>query len=255
MRFESPVLTLVLLFLLSASVFVFTEIYRSPKSSSDDYVKLVNKTSAFQVIQAKRAGNELTLSLLNNYDQSITAFVLTIGKGFRIEEDFITSEASDDVGIQPQQTFERVYPIPSDAINAEITLQAVILADKSGDGDAIMFEDVRDTRVGRAVQIRRSLRVLEKYLNDYAGEANLINEMTAALDRPDRETIDAIKQIRPVGTINRKSSDALSDSVKAGLVAARTDVLRRLNEAKTSPSRIVLLLETKTYYEKLLNRL
>ena len=255
-------LTLVLL--LSASVLVFTRTDRSPKSRSDDYVAVVNKTSGFQVLQATRSGDQITLSLKNNYPHSITAFVLTFGKGFQITEDFIIAELPDEVGIQPHQIFERTYTLPLDQpnesirtspTNPAITLQAVVLADKSGDGDVNSFEDVRDTRLGQAVQVKRSLRVLEKYINNMLDAENLETEMRAELDRPDHETLKAIKEIRPVGTINRKISDPLSDSVKEGLAAARTDVLRRLGEAKVSNRRKDVLLETKVYYEKLLNRL
>ena len=256
------VLTLALL--LSASVLVFTKTYRSPKSRSDDFVPIVNKTSGFQVLQATRAGDRVTLSLKNNYPHSITAFVLTFGKGFHITEDFITSEVSGDVGIQPHQIFEGTYTLPSDQTSKSnqtspttpaITLQAVVLADKSGDGDVISFEDVRDTRLGQAVQIKRSLRVLEKYITDSPDFENLYTEIRAALDRPEPETLKAVKDIHPVGTINRNSSDPLSDSVKEGLASARTDVLRRLGEAKVATRKKDFLLETKAYYEKLLNRL
>lgn len=256
------VLTLALL--LSASVLVFTKTYRSPKARPDDYVAVVNKTKSFQVLQATRSGDQVTLSLKNNYPHSITAFVLTFGKGYHITEDFIIAELSDDVGIQPYQIFERTYTLPSERtnesirtspINPAITLQAVVLADKSGDGDVISFEDVRDTRLGQAVQIKRSLRVLEKYINNMLDDDELETEMRAALDRPDHETLKAAKDIRPVGTINRKSSDPLSDSVKEGLVTARTDVFRRLDEAKVSGRRKDFLFKTKVYYEKLLNRL
>ena len=249
--------------LLSYSVLVFAKTYR-PKPRSDEYVPIINKTSGFQVLQATRSGDRVTLSLKNNYHLSITTFVLKFGKSLQITEDFIASEVSDEVGIQPQEIFEHTYTLSLDRTNGSnrtsttnptITLQAVVLADKSGDGDVISLEEIRDNRLGQAVQVKRALRVLEKYINNMLDVEELETEMRAALDRLDHETLKAVKDIRPVGTMNRKSSDPLSDSVKEGMAVARSDVLRRLGEATESSRRKDVLLETKVYLEKLLNRL
>lgn len=253
MRFQR-VHFFILVFLICATALVVTKTSPSKPASQDD-VPVINKTTGFQVVQVKRLDNGLALSLKNNYPRRITAFVLTVGDGFRITEDFITSEVSDEVGIQPQQTFERTYPLPTDKTTERIVLQAIVLDDKTGDGDAIIFEDIKDTRLAQAVQIRRSLKVLEKYLNDRSGVENLKTEMAAALDRPQSETLNALKEIRPIGTVNRKNAEALSHSVKAGLSAGREDVLRRLGEAKVFPYSNDFLLETKAHYEKLLKRL
>jgi hypothetical protein len=136
-----------------------------------------------------------------------------------------------------------------------VTLQAVVLDDKSGDGDAAIFEDIRDTRLGQAVQIKRALKVLEKYSSDRADLENLKSEVRAELERPELDTLEAIKDLHSVGTINRKGQQALSDCVKEGLAAGQADILRRIDGAKVSPYNENSLLKIKGYYAALLKRL
>jgi hypothetical protein len=244
---------LAIFLLISLAALVFTKTYPAPKRATQDVV-LINKTSGFTVLKAERFGNELTLSVKNNYGQSITAFVLTVGN-FRLTEDFATAESPDGVGIQPQRTFTRKYPLPFNQTTETVTLQAVVLDDKSGDGDSAIFEDIRDTRLGQAVQIKRALKVLEKYSSDRADLENLKSEVRAELERPELDTLQAIKDLHSVGTINRKSQQPLSDCVKEGLAAGQADILRRIDEARVSPYNENSLLKIKGYYAALLKRL
>lgn len=147
--------------------------------------------------------------------------------------------------------------MPSEFATGAVTVQAVVLDDKTGDGDAIIFEDVRDTRLGQAVQIKRSLKLLEKYIENGSDLNSLRTEMVAALDRPELETLNAIKEIRSVGIINRKTTDALSAFVKEGLAAGTADVLRKVDQAKAKKASDTkdFLVETKTHYETLLTKL
>jgi hypothetical protein len=253
MRFHRLSVVAILLLTLLA-VFVFTKTHPEPKAAPQEVVP-INKTSGFRILQASRVGSELTLSIKNTYAKKITAFVLTAGNDFRITEDFITAEAPNEVGIQPQQTFTRTYPLPSDQSNPTVILQAVVLDDKTGDGDSVIFEDVRDTRLGHAVQVKRALKILERYAHETPNVDNLQTEMTTALNRPQLETLAAVKTIRPEGTINRKSPEALSGFVEEGLAAGRADVLRKLDEAKASRDKHDYLLKMKLYYETLLDRL
>ena len=242
-----------ILLLISFAAFVSTKSYPEPKSATPDLVP-INKTRNVQILQANRAGNELALSIKNNYAQKITAFVLKVGR-FRITEDFVIAEDPNEVGIQPRQAFARSYPLPSDHASEPVVIQAVVLEDKTGDGDPIIYEDVRDTRLGQAVQIKRALKVLDKYVYDTPDVEHMRTEILAALDSPEPDTIKAIKDIRAVGTVNRNAQQALSHSVNEGLAAGRSDVLRRIEEAKASRDKKEFLLNIKAYYETLLVKL
>jgi hypothetical protein len=249
---------LTVLVLLSVGAIVLTKSSSFKAVSNSDKVVVTNKTRAFQVIDAKRADETFTLALKNNYDRRITAFVITVGSSFRITEDFATSEVSDDVGIPSQETFERTYPLSSSVgPSLNITLQSVVFDDKSGDGDPVIFEDIRDTRLGQAVQINRALKLIEKHLNshDSNNTSKLKNDIEAALNGSEAETLILLRDLHPLGTINRKGEDSLSDFVKEGLEAAKTDVLRRMNEVDQSADSKGTLLKVTAYYKKLLERL
>jgi hypothetical protein len=90
---------------------------------------------------------------------------------------------------------------------------------------------------------------------DRADLENLKSELRAELERPERDTLEAIKDLRPMGTINRKSQQPLSDYVKEGLAAGQADVLRRIDEAKVSPFKESSLFKMTGYYTVLLKRL
>lgn len=246
-------LRLSVLALFSLTALVFTTSSPSTKSAAQDFVP-INKTSGLQILQAKHIGNELKLSLKNNYAQRVTAYVLTIGT-FRIAEDFFIAEPPTEFGIQPQQTFERSFTLSTRQLTETVTLQAAVLEDKTGDGDPVIYEDIRDTRLGQAVQIKRALKVLEKYVDDTPDLESLKAEMLDALSRHELDTLEAIRKIRPLGTINRDSEQALSSSVKQGLSAGRNDILTKIDEAKVVPSKKDYLQKVKVYYGTLLNRL
>lgn len=245
-------LTFVAIFLLiSLTVLVFTETHPATKSAAEDVVP-INKTSGIQILQARLDGNELKLSMKNNYAQRITAWVLTVGKGFRVTEDLIFAEAPAEPGIRPQQTFERSFTLSSRDLTGTITVQAVVLADKTGDGDEGICAKIQETRLGQAVQVKRALKVLENYVDDSPDIEKLNIEMNAALDRPEADTLEAIKELRPVGS---KNHDVLSDDIKEGLIAGRSTILTKVNEAKTFPYKKDYVRRMRTYYERLLNRL
>ncbi len=187
----------------------------------------------------------------------MTAFVITVGDNFRITEDFITSEIPDKVGIKSQKTFEKTYPISAALRTAPVTLQAVVFEDETGDGDPIIFEDVRDNRLGQAVQLKRFLKVSDKHVNGSLppNTDNLRRDLESALDGPETETLSIIRELHATGTINRNGNGAISGFVKQGLEAAKIDILRRTSEFELSDDTTVKLQNLKAYYQELLRRL
>lgn len=245
---------LAIFLLISLTALVFTTTRSSTKSATQDVVP-INKTSGLQVLQAKLVGNELKLSIKNNYAQRVTAYVLAVGGEFRVTEDLIVAESPAQPGIRPQQSFERSFTLSSRRLNETVVLQAVVLEDKTGDGDPVSYEEILDTRLGQAVQIKRALKVLERYPDDTPDFEKMSTEMLAALDQPEVDTLETIKDIRPAGAINRTSQEVLSDNIKQGLTAGRNSVLNKINEAKNSPYKKEYLQRMKVYYEALLSRL
>jgi hypothetical protein len=244
--------------LLCLGVFVGTRTSPSQNKEEPPGVTLINRTK-FEVVKVKRENDRLVFSFKNNYERRITAFTLTVGQHYRISEDFVSNEVTDEFGIKPQDTVERSFPIPSTLWDDPIvnaTLQAVIFDDKTGDGDPVVFEDMRDNRLGQAVQIKRSLKILEKYIQNGAlNITKLSDELEVALSASDADTLNQLRELHPLGTINRKGKDPVSDRVKDGLHDAKADAQRRIDDAMRSVSPRDSLLDMKAHYEKLLKRL
>ena len=110
--------------------------------------------------------------------------------------------------------------------------------------------------MGQAVQIKRALKVLEKYAgDDWSDFEKVSTEIFAELNRSEADALEAIKEFRPAGTVNRERQEALSDNVKLGLTNGRSTVLAKIQEARDSPYQKDYLRRMKAYYETLLNRL
>ena len=242
--------------LLALSGFLITKSVPS-KTAQSGNISVLNKTSAFQVISAQQVNDSLSLSLKNTSAHTVTTFVITIGSEFRITEDFIISEIPDKVGIKSQKTFEKTYSIPATLRTARVTLQAVMFENKTGDGDPIVFEDIRDNHLGQAVQLKRFFKVLDKHANASLplNTENLKRDLEIALDGPETETVSTILELHPTGSIDRNGNGAVSDFVKQGLEAAKIDILRRISEFESSDDPPVKLQKLKAYYKELLKRL
>jgi hypothetical protein len=212
-------------------------------------------------LRMDRDSETVSLILKNNYEQPITAFVVSLGKQYQVQEEFAFAETFGDFGIPPNKTYEKRLLIPeslqTDAA-LPIAIEAVVLADGVGDGSPLVYEQIIEERVGRAVQFRRSLRLLNQYLKTNGtpvGIDDLASNITIALDVPEAKTISDIQEFRPLGSINPRSKGLLSDHVSRGLKDGQEDILRLLAQAKASQSPRESLLRMKILYERFIARL
>ena len=253
------VLTIALLLCLTG--FTFNTTSKSLNPQENKTIRITNRTRTFQLTDARLVDNQLHLSFTNNDDRRVTAWVITFGTGHRysITEDYFVSEESDEPGIKPRQTLQRTFPLASSQLNSTgVVLEAAVFDDKTGDGNPVNFEDIIDDRLGRALQIKRSLKLLDQYVDSLDGRdsvGKLKAELEVDLSRPEAETLVALKELQVVSMINRSNRISISDSVHEGLAAGRTDVLRRVAELENCKDRKDKLLSIKTHYYKLLGRL
>lgn len=110
--------------------------------------------------------------------------------------------------------------------------------------------------MGQAVQLKRFLIVLDKHVNASLplSTDNLRRDLETALDGPETETLSIILELDPT-SINRNGDGAVSDFVKQGLEAAKTDILRRTGEFGSSADTPAQVQKLKAYYRELLKRL
>lgn len=236
-----------------------------PSRLEDTNVDVINRTRSCEVMQAKRRNGQLVLSLRNGYTKRITAFSVSVGSSatslFFYKEDFIFSEATGEVGIKPNETHVPTIALPLSLHHTpspRVTIQAVVLDDSTGDGSPLVFKDIKDERLGEAIQMKRAIDALQKREEigqlSAADVADFKRELTSAFDAPERETLAVLSAMRPTRSVNRDSG-LLSDALKEGLSNAKKAIMRSLTEAENAPSPTERLIKMKAHYEESLRRL
>ena len=222
--------------------------------------QLLNRTPLFEVLKIDRDNDKVSLTLKNNYPQTVTAFVVSVGKNYQVKEEFAFAETLGDFGIQSEKTYRKTIPLPG-SLQTEteipIVIEAVVLADGTGDGSPLIYEDIVEERIGRAVQIRRSLRLLNQYLktNHAVAINDLASDINNALDVSEANTVADIQELKPLGSIPHRSNTLISDHLNRGLEYGKEDIRRLLDEAKASQSPKETLLRMKMLYERIIARL
>ena len=253
-RFLSALTLLTFLNLLVYTV-LLNPATQSSRASQDPEV--VNKTTGCE-IKAEILGNEVTITLKNNYRETVTAFTIGLGNAYRITEDFAYSDVH--LGIAPGDIFQKRYPLPASLTGAVPTLYllTVLLENGNEDGNSLVAQKIRDERLGEKIQVLRTVRILERQENLPKDLKVLKGDVAAALNIAESETLTTLNELRPAGTLSsRTKNNKLSDDVRKGLQVGQEKMLRRLEalEQVPSESRERAFTEFKTRSSNLLTKL
>lgn len=250
------ILTLAATSLLVVAAVVFAATHSS-RQKPQNRVGAISRTKAFEIISVTQSNNEFTIALKNRDLRRITAFTLSAGPEFSITKEWIFSEVGDDVGIKPQAIFSETYPLPGNLqqTSFDVVVKAVVFDDGTGDGDILVYEDIKERRLGQAIQMRRALKMLQTVPNSRISNVDQFKaDLTDALNASDSDTLKDLLEFEPTGVINRISNGPLSDTLKVGLANGRESVLRRISESETPNGFDNGLLRIKQTYERLLRR-
>lgn len=135
--------------------------------------RIQNKTHSFEVAQARanpEANGCIQLSLRNGYQRKITAYVVSANRLISII-DFLYSEGEDKPGIAPGAVHTRPVCVPK-AIDPDIaakegrqiSVQAVVFDDGTGDGDPEFIAEILNSRHGSKIQLTHIIDVMKKIL-------------------------------------------------------------------------------------------
>ena len=223
-----------LVFLTILGVFVYTVLLNPSAEASPQQLPVKIRTRGNEEFKATIVGDQMKVTLKNNHKQAITAYSILIGESYRIVTDYAYSEEElEVVGIAPGKTLEVSYPLPASLIASmpPVILQAVVLDDNNAEGSPAVEHEIKDQRLGEKIQLRRVLRILDKQENFPNDLTALKAEISAALDRPEAETLMAVNEADPLyGTILE-----MSHQLKAGLQVGREKMLHRLSEIEEGP--------------------
>jgi hypothetical protein len=202
-------------------------------------IKVNNLTRSCELLNPEKHKDHIQLSVQNNSDKAITAFVLTSPIDSRtvytVKEEFAFSEG--DLVIFPGQRYDKIIGIP-DSLNrmAEITLNlsAAIFADGSSEGDPKTIGDIEDNRLGQKIQLMKALPVLEKLARLSEAEVSVYLRQTA---KHDLEVAFDMLNTESLIKLNKKplSNGRLyteSEQFELGIQEGKESVFQKVQELK-----------------------
>ena len=231
-----------LLFLLIPGLVIVTYLGSTVLSSSTNkknkgIVKVNNLTRSCELLNVEKHKDHIKLSVQNNGNKAITAFVITSRIDsqtlFTFKEEFASSEG--DVVIPPGQSYDKVISLPDRLIQqTEITLNlsAIIFEDKIGEGDPNVIRDVEESRLGEKIQLIKALPILEgalqlseMELSSYWNKTGK-HDLETALNVPDTQFLIPLnkKSLNPNELYNG------SEQFKSGAQTGKEDVVQKYQE-------------------------
>lgn len=144
--------------LMIQSVFVIPSL-----PAQDVDFRIESRIRALQLVSARPLGRRFELTVVNTGAKTVTGFVLKLPTGEVTAQEFLLPIHP---GIQSGQTFSRIYghayPGRQPPASITVTLSAVIFIDNSAEGDPSGVAHLRESRVGRAAQLRRIVAILDE---------------------------------------------------------------------------------------------
>lgn len=252
------IFTLVVLLLVVAVLIAAAS--RSPKAdpSAQRNPAVINKTKSLEIISTVRTDQEVYLAFRNDYDKTVMAYVISCGDKVdqqRFEQDWAYSEIAE-AGILPHTAYEDHISIcgaNEKQSNNPVVIEAVVLEGGTGDGNPAVVQEVKDEHLGQRIQIERTLKLLDDYLNlplTKISVGDLRAQLLSALDPPEAENVAAVAKLQRASQVNR-----LSEQVKSGLGNSKSAVIHRLREAENAQNPREAILRFKEDYKRILARL
>lgn len=254
------IFTLVVLLLVLAVLIVAAS--RSPKAepTAQKNPAVINNTKGLEVISAVRSGQETYFAFRNDYDKNVMAYVISCGDKVdqqRFQQDWAYSEFAE-AGIPPHTVYEDRLSICGSIgkqSNNPLVIEAVVLEGGTGDGNPAVVQEVKDEHLGQRIQIERTLKLLDHYLNSTksrrsTGVGDLKSQLLSALDSPEADNLAAFAELQPA-----RQANILSEQVKSGLGTSKSAVLQRLREAENAQNPREAILRFKEDYERIRARL
>jgi hypothetical protein len=215
---------------------IYTVLLNPSADASSQQPTVVSKTTGSETLKAELVNNEVKISLKNNHKQTITAYTISYDDT-QITEDFAYSDVHS--GIAPGDVYEKSYSFFPSSRGSVPTLYllTVVLEDGGHDGDADAARKIKDERLGEKIQVLRTLRIIESHKNTPSDLKRFKDDVSAALNTAESETLMALDELQPVPSLSAESNNKkLSDDVRAGLQVGREKMLRRVEVLEKVPS-------------------
>lgn len=165
------------------------------KISEKEKIKFINKANSFLIENSEVFGEELKLTLKNNYERSINAFYITVGpkeNGVSYNIELLYSEVKD--AIRPGESFTCRLSYDKQLQINGFVLQAVLFSDNSGDGETDFIQRMKDVRQGEKAIFGKGLELLKNQKNlifeDFSKLEALKSEIASLEVKEDKKSSD-----------------------------------------------------------------
>lgn len=257
--------------ILAGVIYLSGTVSPSAIRSRKSIVKVNNHTQSCEVLAVEKHNGHVKLSLRNDSNKNITAFVISSTMSpndiFIFTEEFAYSEG--DLVIAPGSIYEKIIGIPSDLNNQKIILldlSAVIFDDKSSEGDPQVAQRITDERSAEKVQFEQLIPLLDKMLVLSNRELPIYfnerfkRDLATGLSEAERDLLIQLKKEKPQ-IMNRQGTDELPEQIQVGLHTGKESISYKVQELENIPKtrgRNALreeILRIKQIYEKIITRL
>ena len=171
-------------------------------------------------------------------------------KGSGVRTEYLFGEVPD-LGVAPGALYSETYGFNGAEYIDTLEIKAIIFDDGSSEGDPKEVREIEDSRLGTQVQLRRTVKLLEKFLA--AGSSDWFEfkrDLDAALNTSDDDTVNILKELKPSRRFTKQS---LSRDLKSGLDHGRQSAISRASEVAAIGS-LDGFKYLKEAYEKILRR-
>lgn len=178
----------------------------------DTLPKVKNETESFQLVSIEKAKDTVLLRMKNISGQGITAYSIASHENGREDTDYsigdyvIANGAIEEIEI-PLSSLRGSGA--SKRKKSDIRILAVVFEDQTSEGDYTAAADIRNTRLGKKIQLKRINQLLLEALNLHG-----TNQMSTLSDLKSR-----------IASLSEDIEKGQPSAVRSGLRNAKQDVL------------------------------
>ncbi len=178
-------------------------------------LKVENKTKGLTIIGLEKVPHQVKVTLRNDYSKAITGYKVSIGVA-TMHKAYLAGIGEPEYFL-PGQVNQDIYPLQPGIEIHGIKILAVILDDKTADGDPRYVREIQEYRLGTKMQRKHVLHLLQKAL---------------ALPSSDLQTYLANIQEADLLPLSEGKEKLLPRQVRSGLGDERERTLQRIKELR-----------------------
>jgi hypothetical protein len=188
-------------------------------SQKDFLPKIKNETESFRLVSAEKNGAVLVLKMRNVSSKGITAYSISTRPGSREDTDYSLSGhviAPGDIE-ETEISSASLYTInSSNQPKPMIRILAVVFDDRTSEGDFGVATIIKDTRLGKKMQLKRINRLIRETLQ--SSNTSSFHNLSSLKSR-----IAALSE-------ETEQGEFFSPAVRSGLHSAKEDVLTLIGQ-------------------------